>query len=299
MRAQGLPRSEPPVDDGAIAQYRAVRRNTGTLCQTLEPEDYVVQSMPDASPAKWHLAHTSWFFERFLLAEYQCGYRPFDERFDYLFNSYYHTAGPMHQRPRRGLLSRPTVADVLAYRAHVDDAMERLIESDALDVRARNILMLGLHHEQQHQELLLTDLKHLFSQNPLEPAVAPELPPPPRAAAPGHAFLAITGGIHEIGHRGEGFAFDNETPRHRVLLDDFRIGSRPITNGEYRDFVRDGAYARPELWLSDGWATLAERGWRRPLYWDEELCSEFTLAGRRDLDPHAPVSHVSYYEADA
>ena len=285
--------------DALSARFARVRADSIEFCRTLEPEDYVVQSMPDVSPTKWHLAHVTWFFEKFVLEPFAEGYERFDDRYHFLFNSYYYTAGDMHRRPERGLLSRPTVTEVLSYREHVDAAMLALLndaEADS-DIAARTEL--GLHHERQHQELLLTDIKHVFAQNPLKPAMNPGLP----RAEPGEAeplrFIEGAAGLHEIGATGAGFAFDNETPRHRVLLSRHAIGSRPVTNGEYRAFIEDGGYDAPELWLSDGWATINERGWRRPLYWSEGLEREFTLGGERDIDPHAPVAHVSYYEADA
>lgn len=257
-----------------------------------------MQSMPDVSPARWHLAHVTWFFEKFVLEPHLSGYRVFDEQFHYLFNSYYYTAGQMHARPERGLLTRPTVKEVLAYRAHVDEAIDRLLQAGNSD-GIEKLVTLGLNHEQQHQELMLTDIKHVFSRNPLEPAVNPELATPPAADAPPLEFVDGASGIREIGAGGNGFAFDNETPRHTTLLHPHRLGSRLVTNGEYRDFVRDGGYDKAELWLSDGWTAVRQRDWRQPLYWDADLASEFTLGGRRAIDLQAPVTHISYYEADA
>ena len=280
-------------------RYPAVRARTRALCKTLEPEDYVVQSMPDVSPAKWHLAHTSWFFERFVLEAHAAGYRRFDESYDYLFNSYYYSAGQMHPRPERGLLSRPLVRDILRYRDHVDEAVLGLIAQQGEEAPLRQLLTLGLNHEQQHQELLLTDIKHVFSCNPMKPAVNPSLPLKPVGRQTDHAFIPRSGGLFEIGAEGNGFCFDNETPRHETLVAGYAIGSRLVTNGEYRAFIRDGGYAEPGWWLSDGWAAVNQRGWQRPLYWSEDLASEFTLGGQRELDPAAPVVHVSYYEADA
>jgi ergothioneine biosynthesis protein EgtB len=281
------------------AKFAAVRADTLALCRTLELEDYVVQSMPDVSPTKWHLAHVTWFFEKFVLEPFAPRYALYDERFHYLFNSYYYTAGEMHTRPRRGLLSRPTVAEILAYRQHVDAAIPALLSGHGDPAVAQRVT-LGLHHERQHQELLLTDIKHVLAQNPLKPAMNPDLAVPDSVAPPPHRFIAGPEGIREIGAGEERtFAFDNETPRHRVLLSRHSIGSRLITNTEYRDFIGDGAYDNPALWLSDGWATINERGWNRPLYWSEDLEREFTLGGERAIDPHAPVTHVSYYEADA
>ncbi len=279
------------------ARYAEVRTLTVTLTDTLEVEDTVVQTMPDVSPTKWHLAHTTWFFERFILDAHLPRYRVYDESYDYLFNSYYYTAGDMHRRPERGLLSRPTFAEILAYRTHVDEHMQELIDQrgDELDA----LIVLGLNHEQQHQELLLTDIKHVFSVHPNRPAVMPDLPVPERVPAPTLAFDAQPGGIVRIGSDGDGFCFDNETPRHDALLHPHKIAARLVTNREYRAFIDDGGYQAPALWLSDGWAALNEHGWERPLYWDEDLESEYTLGGTRAIDPDAPVAHVSFYEADA
>jgi ergothioneine biosynthesis protein EgtB len=283
-----------------LEQYLGVRRLTERLCEPLAVEDYVVQAMPDVSPAKWHLAHVSWFFETFLLRRHLPGYRPLDEQYAVLFNSYYNAVGPQFSRPARGHLSRPTVAEVYAYRAHVDKAMLALLERrPGGDPALEGIVELGLNHEQQHQELLVTDLKFNLSVNPLRPAYAAatreEAGPIPLD------WIEVEGGVAEIGHDGSGFAFDNEGPRHRVLLTPYRLGMRLVTNGEYREFVEDGGYARPELWLSDGWRAVQERGWRAPLYWEREAdgwCC-YTLSGPVPLVPHAPVAHVSYYEADA
>ncbi len=295
-RAKSVDRDSP---DSLLSRYRWVRRVTLDLCSTLAPEDTVVQSMPDVSPAKWHLAHVTWFFERFVLEAFDTGYRCFDEQFDFLFNSYYYSAGDMHPRPKRGLLSRPTLADVIAYRSHVDAAMQRLLEDEADNPELCDLVTLGLHHEQQHQELLLTDIKHVFSCNPLQPAVDSSLNTPPVSVTTTYSFIEGATGIHPIGAQGDDFCYDNETPRHDVLLHPHRIGTRLITNGEFRDFIDDGAYRDSKLWLSDGWAVINERGWDRPLYWSEDFVSEFTLGGQRQIDEHAPVCHVSYYEADA
>ena len=281
------------------ARYLKTRATTVSLCQHLEPEDFVVQSMADVSPAKWHLAHVTWFFEHFVLLPYADGYRPFNDAYDYLFNSYYYSVGDMHKRPERGLLSRPSVKEIIGYRLYVDEAMEQLVLRSDADSEVARRTELGIHHEQQHQELLLTDIKHVFSRHPLKPAVHPDLRLPPASVSRKHAFIAGSAGIHEVGATGESFCFDNELPRHRVLLPEHAIGSRLITNGEYREFIHDGGYETSELWLSDGWSAVNERGWRRPLYWSEGLDREFTLGGMRDLDVHAPVTHVSYYEAEA
>jgi ergothioneine biosynthesis protein EgtB len=282
---------------GDNEQYRRIRARSTALAAGLSAEDCAVQSMPDASPVKWHLAHTTWFFETMILAN-QPGYRVFDERFAYLFNSYYEGLGPRHARPRRGMLTRPSRDDVMAYRAHVDAAMEKAIAagSDAL----QEFFLLGLHHEEQHQELILTDIKHAFFANPLLPAYTGETPVP--AVAAELAWRAHPGGLVEIGHRGEHFAFDNEAPRHVVMLRPFRIASRPVSNGEYLAFIEDGGYRRPEFWLSDGWTRLQTEGWDAPLYWlsdNDGSRSVFTLCGTRALDRAAPVEHVSFFEAAA
>lgn len=299
----------PPVAladrDGWCARYRAVRGMTEALAAPLTPEDQQVQSMTDASPAKWHRAHTTWFFETFVLQPHVGAYEPFHPRYGYLFNSYYEAAGPRHARPARGLLTRPGAAEIARYRSHVDAAMERLMRdaSSALWNGIALLVELGLHHEQQHQELLLTDIKHAFWCNPLKPAYAPAAPGRAEgfAAAPPAAWVEVAGGVCEIGHDGAGFAFDNEGPRHRVWLDDFALAVRPVTNGEYLAFLEDGGYRRPGHWLSDGWATVQAEGWRAPIYWEQRggVWLEFTLAGLRPVEPAAPVVHLSYYEADA
>jgi len=258
-----------------------------------------VQSMANTSPTKWHLAHVTWFFERFVLVPHAKGYRVFDEAYDYLFNSYYYTAGDMYSRPGRGLLSRPTVDDVRRYREHVDEHLERLLEG--ADAEVEFLVTLGLNHEQQHQELMLTDIKHAFGESPLKPAYRKDRTRRERRSGPidWHGF---PGGIVEMGSVGDGFSYDNETPRHRVLLEDFELASRPVSNGDYLEFVRDGAYRRSELWLSAAWATILAEGWTRPFYWQagpEEPTVEFTLGGLEALDLAAPVSHLSYFEADA
>jgi ergothioneine biosynthesis protein EgtB len=281
-------------------RYPRVREVSLEICSPLEIEDYVVQSMPDASPAKWHLAHTSWFFEQFLLRPLLPGYRPFRDGFEYLFNSYYQSVGPMHLRPERGLLTRPTVQEVFAYREHVDEHMQKLLETREDDEQVASLVRLGLNHEQQHQELLFTDIKHLLSKNPLLPAYSrrPQLVAEVQTSGP-LQFLSFEGGVREIGATGKGFCFDNETPRHRTLVEPYALGDRLVTNGEYLQFIRDGGYRRAELWLSDGWSTVMQEGWTRPLYWAPELDAEFTLQGLQPLDPAAPVCHLSYYEADA
>ncbi|MGE5269973.1 MAG: ergothioneine biosynthesis protein EgtB [Thiohalocapsa sp.] len=290
-------------------RFESVRRDSETLAANLTAEDQAIQSMPDVSPTKWHLAHTSWFFETFILQPHDPGYRPFDAAFAYLFNSYYEAVGPRHPRPERGLLSRPTVDAVAAYRDHVTAAVLALIETaeTATWREIATLLELGLNHEQQHQELILMDIKHVFSVNPLLPAYkAPRLYPV-AAAAPARALVEFAGGLCEIGHDGQGFAFDNEGPRHKVWLEPFRLATHPVTCGEYLEFIADGGYRRAELWLSDGWATVQQQGWQAPLYWRCEPASAkaggewrlFTLSGEKRMDPAEPVCHVSFYEADA
>jgi ergothioneine biosynthesis protein EgtB len=281
--------------------YCQVRQASQRLCEPLSDADATVQSMPDASPAKWHLAHTTWFFEVMVLRQHLPGYRVFDESFNFLFNSYYETIGARHPRPMRGMLTRPSLQEILAYRAHVDAGVERLLERTPSSSVAE-LLELGCQHEQQHQELLLTDILHLFSCNPLRPAyrgaglaaveAGPSGPP---------AFKQFDGGVIEIGWNGEGFAFDCEGPRHRVFLEPFRLADRLATNGEWLEFMSDGGYREPRLWLSEGWAKVRAEGWSAPLYWekrDDEFWS-MTLRGAQRVDPAAPVAHVSYFEADA
>jgi len=284
-------------------QYRRVREATTALCEPLGAEDYVVQSMPDASPAKWHLAHTTWFFEEFVLQQAGASYEFHDSAYRYLFNSYYNSVGPMHARANRGLLSRPTVQQVFEYRARIDERMMRLLEAEAALVpELTRVIVLGLHHEQQHQELLLTDVKHLFSCNPLLPAYIRE-PAERSRAAPAVSFRHFPGGLVEAGcpavQRASRFCFDNESPRHRVYLEPFELATRLVTNAEYLAFINDGGYRNAGLWLSDGWATVQREQWTRPIYWSPTLDSEFSLRGLIELDPHAPVCHLSCYEADA
>jgi ergothioneine biosynthesis protein EgtB len=284
-------------------RYVAVRGHSLDLARPLSAEDQQVQSMPDVSPTKWHLAHTSWFFETFLLLPALPGYAPFDPLYGFLFNSYYEAVGPRWSRPERGLLSRPSLDEVLAYRRHVDEAMGRLI-ADAPPERwteLEPLIELGFHHEQQHQELILMDIKHVLSLNPLSPVYVPAGESQAAQGSPVQ-WLLFEGGLMEIGHHGDGFCFDNEGPRHRTWLEPFVLASRLSTCGEYLAFMRDGGYARPELWLSEGWATARKEGWRAPLYWRETEdggFSLFTLHGERTLDADEPVSHLSFYEADA
>jgi ergothioneine biosynthesis protein EgtB len=298
MLAQKRPAPAPAAD----AEYLATRRRSEVLCAPLAIDDYQVQSVIDASPPKWHLAHVTWFFETFLLKPFLPGYEPLDARYERIFNSYYNTIGPFHPRAQRHTLSRPTVEDVYAYRAHVDAHMSALIENPP-DAHARTIgerLVLGVNHEQQHQELLLMDIKRNFFANPLYPVYGAGAASESGEAPPA-SWLAFPGGIREIGHGGAGFAFDNETPRHKVFLRDYRLASRPVTNGEYLEFIEAGGYQRSDLWLSDGWTAVTERAWRAPLYWVnvDGGWHEFSLSGLHPLDPSLPVCHVSYYEADA
>ena len=295
-------REEADGRRAAVERFETVRRETESLIANLTAEDQAIQSMPDVSPTKWHLAHTTWFFETFLLTRFDADYLPFDPAFGYLFNSYYDAAGPRHPRPERGLLSRPTVDIVMAYRDHVSAAMARLIEraGDAEWADLALLLELGMHHEQQHQELILMDIKHVFWTNPLLPAYqAPQLQV--QVPARSVTWVDFPGGVKEIGDAGSGFAFDNEGPQHKVWLEPFRLATRPVICGEYLGFIEDDGYQRPEFWLSDGWATVRERGWQAPLYWLREggEWSVFTLAGCRSLNPAEPVCHVSFYEADA
>ena len=288
------------------ASYCAVRRATESLCEPLIVEDYVIQSMPDVSPPKWHLGHTTWFFEQFLLQQFAAGYKSFHERYGYIFNSYYHSFGSRVARDARGTLSRPSVKDIYDYRAAIDEGILKLIESaeERRHSRFESLIELGLHHEQQHQELLLTDIKHIFASNPLYPvyrvpgsreSLRPSTSPPPLK------FIAIEGGIFELGAAGEGFAWDNERPRHKILLNGFGLMNRLVTCGEYLEFIGDGGYADPLLWLSDGWDVLGREEWQAPLYWlrTDDGWQIITLSGIRPVDPLEPVAHISFYEAAA
>jgi ergothioneine biosynthesis protein EgtB len=285
-----------------LARYLEIRRTTEQLCRPLATEDHVLQAMPDVSPTKWHLAHVSWFFETFLLTPHLPGYEPLDRAYTFLFNSYYNGVGPQFSRPARGHLSRPTVADVFAYRAWVDRGMERLLASRDVESASTTaaLVELGLNHEQQHQELILTDIKYNLAVNPLHPAYHAIAPPRGTATAP-LSWREIRGGLVPIGYDGDGFAFDNEGPRHTVYLRPFRLADRLTTNGEYLAFIDAGGYRTPGPWLSEGWRTVQERGWQAPLYWERQDGSWWTqtLSGFLPLDLHAPVTHVSYYEADA
>jgi ergothioneine biosynthesis protein EgtB len=288
-----------PVAPSLAERYRVVRDATETLARPLSAEDQTVQSMPDASPTKWHRAHTTWFFETFLLRPHAPEYRPFDEKFFYLFNSYYEAIGPRHERPSRGLITRPGIAEVAAYRAHVDAAMAILLGAPTPEVAA--LVELGLHHEQQHQELLVTDIKHAFGANPFAPVYEPAPERAAGAAAPPLGWLDLPTGIRQIGHDGDGFAFDNEGPAHQVLIGRGRIADRPVSVGEYLEFMADGGYETAGLWLSEGWATVQAQGWQAPAYWERHdgQWQARTLHGLQPLDPAEPVCHVSYYEAAA
>jgi ergothioneine biosynthesis protein EgtB len=282
-------------------RFQQVRRHTRSLAEPITAEDAMVQSMPDASPTKWHLGHTTWFFERFLLRD-RLRDRPRHPNWDVLFNSYYQSVDPMHSRPQRGLLSRPCLAEVLGYREEIDDVVIRALDAGALDGDARMVLELGLHHEQQHQELILTDIKHALFGNPLRPAYSASTDDV-RTPAGDQGWQSFDDAVVEIGapacpSERRGFAYDNESPRHRVLVAAFALAERPVTSGEYLDFVADGGYRTASLWLSEGWAMVQNEGWARPLYWLDEA-SEFTLMGARPIDRDAPVCHLSYYEADA
>ena len=278
----------------------ATRRFSLDIAEPLSAEDQVVQANDDASPTKWHLAHTTWFFEELVLKRFLSDYSIFDERFSYCFNSYYESFGPRHPRPKRGLLTRPSVEEVRAYRAHVDEHLRRLV-AQALPHEALALIETGVNHEQQHQELMLTDILALFAENPLRPAYSGAQPAViSGSATPGH-WRSIPGGIYEIGHRGAGFAYDNEGPPHQVLLRDFRIFSREVTNGEWIAFMEAGGYRTPSLWLSDGWAAVQREGWEAPGYWDlrDGAWHQMTLHGLRKIEESRPVTHVSFYEADA
>jgi ergothioneine biosynthesis protein EgtB len=291
-----------PVDrDSLLESYRRVRSETEALAAPITAEDAQLQSMPDASPTKWHLGHTTWFFETFLLSR-QASYRPQCEEFKVLFNSYYNAVGEQHPRPRRGLLSRPSLDEVVDYRHQVDASMRSLFEnaSDEEFDEAASVIHVGLHHERQHQELMMTDILHAFWSNPLKPAYREPERPGSRVAPP-LTWHGFDEGVYWVGAEKEGFAFDNEYPRHREFVHAFEIASREVTNAEFMEFVSGGGYARPEHWLSDGWATVRAEGWTAPLYWERRQGTwwQMTLYGMRPVDPHAPVCHVSYYEADA
>jgi len=304
--------ADPTSASELLERYRRVRAFSETLCEGMHPEDFVIQSMPDVSPTKWHLAHTTWFFEAFLLEPHDPGYEPLNATYNFLFNSYYNAIGEQFCRPRRGQISRPTVREVFDYRRHVDGGVESLIERRAAAgtlEEIRDIVVLGTHHEQQHQELMVTDIKHVFSMNPLRPSWRDRPSDGPVRGVEAMRWIAPPHGLRAIGTNGPGFHFDNESSRHEVYLHPFEIGSRLVTNGEFLAFMEDGGYERPELWLSMGWAEvrkrrLAEQEWERldkPLYWyrDGDAWWQYTLAGPRPVHPDEPVVHVCYYEADA
>ena len=289
--------------DAVLDRLRRVRNNTVALTTPLSAEDMMLQSMPEASPVKWNIAHTSWFYETFILRAECSGYESFHPEFGYLFNSYYNKVGKMHPRGDRGLLSRPSVDEVYSYRAYVDAALFSTVEnlSDADFLRLAPLIALGVAHEEQHQELLLTDLKHCLYQNPMAPAVYDDVSAQGEVFAPDIRWREMPGGLCEIGWDGQGFAFDNEGPRHKVFLHPFEMANRPITNGEYLEFMKDGAYADPSCWLADAWEIICKEQWRAPLYWRENNGEwfEYTLFGERPVNLHAPACHISFYEADA
>ncbi len=304
--------SSPTAAQPLLDRFRDVRAFSERMCEGMEAEDFVIQSMPDVSPTKWHLAHTTWFFEAFLLQPHDPEYRPLNGQYNYLFNSYYNTIGEQFCRPRRGQISRPTVREVMEYRRHVDRQVGALVEERASEGRLSDVwdtVMLGTHHEQQHQELMAADIKHVFSINPLRPAWRTGREDPAAGHPPALEWIDHPGGLVAIGHEGDRFHFDNETKRHRVWLEPFELGSRLVTNAEYLAFMEDGGYDRPDLWLSMGWAavresSVKENDWERmdkPLYWfrDGSEWWHYTLAGPRPVHPDEPVVHVSYYEADA
>lgn len=294
---------DAPLDIGLADQYYAVRRASESLCAGLAPEDCVVQSMPDVSPTKWHLAHTSWFFETFVLQNFLRDYQPHHPAYAFLFNSYYVHAGERHCRAQRGYISRPTLTEVMQYRVHVDAAMARLLEQPAAREfpALQAVVELGINHEQQHQELILTDIKHVFSVNPLRPALQPIVGVPKTASESPLRWLSFPETVDWIGWAGDGFAYDNEGPRHKQVIHAFALASRLVTNREYLEFMADRGYQRPELWLSDGWAAASTKQWTEPFYWERHADEwmAYTLSGMRPIDPAEPICHLSFYEADA
>ncbi|HEX9466486.1 MAG TPA: ergothioneine biosynthesis protein EgtB [Alphaproteobacteria bacterium] len=300
MPHTGLQPKTEPRAAATARQFRDVRETTTALAAPLSAEDQQVQSMLLTSPTKWHLAHTTWFFETFLLAPHVKGYRPFHPEYHYLFNSYYEALGERHPRPDRGLLTRPSLEDVQRYRRHVDAAMEDFLAREP-DADQLCLVELGCHHEQQHQELIVTDIKHVLGLNPLAPAYAPSAPAATGGAPHQAGWVTIPGGIREIGFRSSEFCFDNEQPRHKLWLDDYRLATALVTNRDWLAFMAAGGYATPTLWLSDGWQTAQTERWEAPLYWRriDGAWHEFTMAGLRPLDPDGPVVHVGYYEAEA
>jgi ergothioneine biosynthesis protein EgtB len=303
MNPAASPAPAAPRDPCSLRERLfATRRFSLELTRGLSPEDMTVQAMDDASPTKWHLAHTSWFFEALILTKYLADYTVFDEAFNYCFNSYYESLGARQPRPKRGLLTRPSLETVLAYRAHVDDGLKALFSTGiAFEPDAAQAIATGINHEQQHQELMLTDILALFAANPLRPAYRAPRPCRNLSGPLPLRWIAYEGGVYEAGHGGEDFCFDNETPRHRQFIHPFRLADRLVTNGEWQNFIADGGYQTCALWLSDGWAAVNREGWQAPLYWEERDGTWFTttLEGLRPVERAAPVAHVSYYEADA
>ncbi|MXN65774.1 ergothioneine biosynthesis protein EgtB [Stappia sp. GBMRC 2046] len=294
--------------DTALQEFPAerlfeTRKQSLRLTENLSDADQTVQSMDDASPAKWHLAHTTWFFEAFILRDHAPGYQPYSDDFFYLFNSYYENEGERHPRPFRGMITRPSASEVRDYRAHVDEALEKLVATadEGLTEKLAPLVELGINHEQQHQELLLTDILHLFAQNPLYPSYSVTEPKTAPHEATGDTWSSFDGGIRRVGHDGAGFFYDNEGPAHDALIRPFRLADRLVTNRDWLEFMADGAYSIATLWLSDGWASVNREGWRAPLYWREreDGWHQMSLYGLRPIDPDAPVCHVSYYEAEA
>lgn len=301
MREQGRKELRQHREKQILERYRAIRGITEELCAPLEPEDYIIQSGPDVSPPKWHLAHTTWFFETFILKKYMNKYSEFDRNFGFLYNSYYESVGPFYPRPNRGLLSRPSSKIIMDYRKHVDHAMEECLDGAGNQRDTISFLIeVGLNHEQQHQELLLMDIKQNFSLNPSYYPYA-EARKYSRNRPEKLKWLRVEGGMMTFGTSGTSFAFDNETPEHRQYLNTFEIADRPVTNGEFLEFMKDGGYERPEYWLSDGWSHVRKVGWNSPAYWiqSEGNWNEFKLSGLKELDPDEPVCHISFYEADA
>ncbi|QDT31685.1 ergothioneine biosynthesis protein EgtB [Thalassoglobus polymorphus] len=293
-------RMQETAHDQLIEHLLDVRTFSETITNSLEREDFVIQSMPDVSPAKWHLAHTTWFFETFVLEPSVPDYQLFHPQFRFLFNSYYNAVGDRHPRAHRGMLSRPTIDEVRKYRAYVDHALAKL-NVEQLSDEVRSVIEIGIHHEQQHQELMLTDIKHVLNINPLRPAYRSDLTTPEPSEPQALSWSHFDSGIHQVGHAGDNFHFDNEAPRHEVLLRDFQLANRLTSNQEYLEFIEDRGYQRPELWLSEGWDAVQQLGWTCPLYWERvnDEWQTFTLAGMRDLHLQEPVTHVSFFEADA
>lgn len=302
MMLTAIPESKIPKQLSLPAYYQQVRQTSEQICKPLEIEDYVVQSMPDASPLKWHLAHTSWFFEAFILVRDLKGYRVFNPKYDYLLNSYYQSLGERVPATQRGTLSRPTVAEVYRYRAYVDEAMQSLMAENAGNPELESLIILGLNHEQQHQEFLFTNIKHIFGNNPLRPVYNANLPTANAASlVKAIDWLQYPAGLYEIGYDGQEFAFDNEQPRHRTYLQEYCLASRLVTNGEYLEFIEAGGYDHPDYWLSEAWKAANYQNWQAPLYW-EKIDGDWwlmTLGGMRPLNESEPVCHVSFYEADA